>query len=156
MGGKLKQMATYLGLAEERYEDYQHDYEESYEDTAMTSALSVPQAAVTPLRTSVMPTASGDSLKRITTVHATAYEDALLIGEALRNGTPVIMDLENMDPAEAKRLVDFASGLIFGLHGGMEKVNHRVFLLSPQHVELTSFERETTARDAQPGLYDQG
>ncbi|MEP6798653.1 MAG: cell division protein SepF, partial [Lapillicoccus sp.] len=59
------------------------------------------------------------------------------------DGTPVIMNLTDMDDNDAKRLVDFAAGLIFGLHGDIERVTSKVFLLSPSHVEVMSEETET-------------
>ena len=48
----------------------------------------------------------------------------------------MIMNLTDMDDADAKRLVDFAAGLVFGLHGAIERVTGKVFLLSPAHVEV--------------------
>ena len=78
------------------------------------------------------------SLRRISTVHPSSYGDARLIGEAFRDGTPVIMNLEELADAEARRIVDFAAGLVFGMHGTIERVTARVFLLSPRDVEVSS------------------
>ena len=78
------------------------------------------------------------SLRRISTVHPSSYGDARLIGEAFREGTPVIMNLEELADAEARRIVDFAAGLVFGMHGTIERVTARVFLLSPRDVEVSS------------------
>ena len=93
-------------------------------------------------RASVQP-----ELRRITTVHPRSYNDARVIGEAFRAGTPVIMNLSEMTDADAKRLVDFSAGLIFGLHGSIDRVTAKVFLLSPAHVEVTG-EEGTDARSA--------
>lgn len=158
MAGALRKTMLYLGLAEDRAEEYQDEYE-SYEEQPLESAVSLTplrETNVTPLRREVATMATHDegSLKRITTVHPTAYNDALIIGEAFRNGTPVIMNLSNMDDANAKRLVDFAAGLTFGLHGAIEKVTNKVFLLSPQHIEVSSQERET-AKNTPAGFYNQ-
>ena len=48
------------------------------------------------------------------------------------------MNLTDMDDNDAKRLVDFAAGLIFGLHGSIERVTSKVFLLSPANVEVAT------------------
>lgn len=77
-------------------------------------------------------------LSRITTVHPRSYSDARTIGEQFRDGTPVIMNLSEMDDADAKRLVDFSAGLIFGRRGSIDRVTSRVFLLSPPDVEVTA------------------
>ena len=85
------------------------------------------------------------SLNRITTIHPRTYNEAKNIGEWFRDQVPVIMNLSDMDDADAKRLVDFAAGLVFGLHGTIERVTSKVFLLSPAHVEISADEPETPA-----------
>lgn len=77
-------------------------------------------------------------LNRITTIHPRTYNEAKTIGESFREGTPVIMNLSDMADDDAKRLVDFAAGLVFGLSGTIERVTSKVFLLSPAHVEVES------------------
>ena len=72
---------------------------------------------------------------------------------AKRDGTPVIMNLSDMDDADAKRLVDFAAGLVFGLHGSIERVTSKVFLLSPSHVEVSAEEGASGAPAR--GLFNQ-
>ncbi|MFZ1381765.1 MAG: cell division protein SepF [Scrofimicrobium sp.] len=78
------------------------------------------------------------SLRRISTIHPESYADARQIGEAFRSGIPVIMNLSDLPDSEARRVVDFAAGLVFGLQGSIERVTSRVFLLSPRTVEVTS------------------
>jgi cell division inhibitor SepF len=78
------------------------------------------------------------ALARITTLQPRSYRDARTIGERYRSGVPVIMNLTELDAAEAKRLVDFAAGLTFGLHGRIERVTAKVFLLSPHNVTVTA------------------
>jgi cell division inhibitor SepF len=75
---------------------------------------------------------------QITALHPRTYNEARTIGEHFRKNTPVIMNLSDMDDADAKRLVDFAAGLTFGLHGRIERVTAKVFLLSPHNVTVTA------------------
>ena len=91
-------------------------------------------------------------LARITTLHPRTYNEARTIGEHFREGTPVIMNLTEMVDSDAKRLVDFAAGLIFGLRGSIERVTNKVFLLSPVNVEVTA---EDKARIAERGFFNQ-
>lgn len=107
-------------------------------------------AKVTALETR-RPTPVKADLSRIVTVHPRTYNEARTIGEHFRGGTPVIMNLSDMEDADAKRLVDFAAGLIFGLHGTIERVTNKVFLLSPADVAVAA---EDKARIA-GGLYNQ-
>lgn len=84
-------------------------------------------------------------LSRIITVHPRTYNEARAIGEHFRDGVPVIMNLTDMDDPDAKRLVDFAAGLIFGLRGSIDRVTSRVFLLSPPGVNVTAEDKQRIA-----------
>jgi cell division inhibitor SepF len=153
---------VYLGLAEEdeNYDGYdEYDYEEP-QQRHESSAADRPErsAAVTPLpqRTPVARVVRDvevGALNRITTIHPRTYNEAKNIGEAFRDGTPVIMNLSDMDDADAKRLVDFAAGLVFGLHGSIERVTSKVFLLSPAHVEVSA--EEGVPAPSTRGLFNQ-
>jgi cell division inhibitor SepF len=89
---------------------------------------------------------------QITTLHPTTYNEARTIGELFRGGVPVIMNLTEMAEQDAKRLVDFAAGLVFGLRGSMDRVTNRVFLLSPANVQVTA---EDKAKIAEGGFFNQ-
>jgi len=119
-------------------------------------ASSTQSASVTPLETrragpsstATSPTPSTSraaDMTRIVTVHPRTYNEARTIGEHFRDGVPVIMNLSEMEDVDAKRLVDFAAGLIFGLRGTIERVTSKVFLLSPQNVNVTAEDKERIA-----------
>lgn len=160
--GALRKTMLYLGLseadpenedrytAEDRYAET--SYEQDYSDyDEVEENQDVQEAQVTPI--SQAASHSGAGLRRITTVHPRTYTDAKSIGEAFRAGTPVIMNLTDMTDAEAKRLVDFSAGLIFGLRGTIERVTNKVFLLSPATVEVAS--EETTPAQQQARFFNQ-
>ncbi len=84
-------------------------------------------------------------VEKIVTLHPRSYNDARTIGEHYRDYTPVIMNLTDMDDADAKRLVDFAAGLVFGHRGVIEKVTKSVFLLSPPNVKVSPEEKVAAA-----------
>ncbi len=177
MPGVMRKMGLYLGLVEDdehdrRYDAYdEHGEHEPYEEPAVRryapSSAAAPTAATrrsfdtsprshgaVALDTSPRPQAvpAFEEGYRITTLHPHSYNDARAIGEHFRTGTPVIMNLTEMDDGDAKRLVDFAAGLIFGLHGRIERVTNKVFLLSPEHVEVTA---EDKARIVEGGFFNQ-
>ena len=83
-------------------------------------------------------------MSEIFTMRPTAYSDATVIAENFREGVPVIMNLSAMPDGDAKRLIDFASGLTLGLHGSIERVTSKVFLLTPEHIEIAG---EDSGRD---------
>jgi cell division inhibitor SepF len=117
-----------------------------------------PSASIRPTTVAVLPDSyerngsGGGEPYRITTLHPQRYDDARTIGEHFRDGTPVIMNLSEMGDADAKRLVDFAAGLVFGLRGSIERVTQKVFLLSPANVDVTA---EDKARIAEGGFFNQ-
>lgn len=153
MGGALRKTMLYLGLADDQRPDgeYLDEFDEELEPVRDDDY----QAEVTPLHRDGAPmdAFAGGDLRRITTIHPRSYNDARLIGEAFRGGTPVIMNLSDMDDADAKRLVDFSAGLIFGLHGSIERVTNKVFLLSPEHVEITGEEQVADRPDPRAGAF---
>lgn len=160
MAGALRKTMLYLGLADDRGEEIQDELEE-YDDYDEVESDVTPEyeAQVTPINRSVSrretPAAPSNELRRITTVHPRSYNDARVIGEAFRAGTPVIINLSDMDDADAKRLVDFSAGLIFGLRGAIERVTNKVFLLSPEHVEVSGQDRTADKPVGRPGFYNQ-
>ena len=136
MAGALRKTMVYLGFAEEddeRYDDL--DTSEDRYDLEEDRGAAVTPLRRTPVAHVVREPAA--TLNRITTIHPRTYNEAKTIGEAFRDGVPVIMNLTDMEDADAKRLVDFAAGLIFGLHGSIERVTSKVFLLSPENVAIS-------------------
>ncbi len=165
MAGAMHKMAVYLGLVEDdrQYDEYE-PYEEygEYDDAEQPDddLVSPPHGhddsgLAAPLATDHRQpgiTRQATDLARITTLHPRTYNEARTIGEHFREGTPVIMNLTEMVDSDAKRLVDFAAGLIFGLRGSIERVTNKVFLLSPANVEVTA---EDKARMAERGFFNQ-
>ena len=93
------------------------------------------RAPVTPIKRVVQSREESAEVHKLRTIHPRSYNDAKLIGEAIRSGIPVIINVTDMSESEAKRLVDFSAGLAFGLHGSIERVTNKVFLLTPTNVE---------------------
>lgn len=167
MAGAMRKMAVYLGLVEDdRYDEY--DEFADYEEESAVSAYSDERVGQVAARDNgdrphpgggvgrppgAAPEESTTAdIGRIITLCPRTYNEARTIGEHFRQGTPVIMNLTEMVDTDAKRLVDFAAGLIFGLRGSIERVTNKVFLLSPANVEVTA---EDKARIAEGGFFNQ-
>lgn len=159
MSNPLRKTMVYLGLADEEF-----DYDENTQAMAAPVAAAPQDAAanrapVTPLRRAPLSresqgresqgrapqnrtAAPAADLNEILTVHPRQYKDAQAIAESFREGIPVIINLSQMSEPEARRLIDFASGLSQGLYGKIERVTSKVFLLSPSHVAVSGDEAE--------------
>ena len=133
MANPLRKTMVYLGLADEDYDDHQPAA------PVAPVAQSAGRAPVTPLRrpAAVSTKHAAPGMNEILTVNPRAYKDVQTIAEAFREGVPVIMNLSQMPEPDARRLIDFASGLASGLYGKIERVTNKVFLLSPEHVAVS-------------------
>ena len=137
MAGFMKNMMSYVGMADVPEDD---DYvEQEAQDTSFDNDHSV--ASATSQRSDVSRSASPRTtsvgrMSRITTIHPKSYDDAQLVGRALRDGTPVVLNLTGVTESVAYRIVDFSAGVVFGVRGSIERVTPRVFLLSPAQVNI--------------------
>jgi cell division inhibitor SepF len=167
MAGAMRKVGEYLGLVE------QADFEDDF-DGEVSTPMPVKReperrpAVVRPTTVanleehrrperrddsrSVRSSDPSSALYRIETVTPRTYNDARTVGEHYRSGVPVIMNLSEIDDDDAKRLVDFAAGLVFAVHGSINRVTAKVFLLSPANVEVTDEDRQ---RIAAGGFYNQ-
>ncbi|MFJ8693469.1 cell division protein SepF [Streptomyces roseolilacinus] len=130
--GSVRKASAWLGLVEDNDERY---YDDEYAETADNG-----DAWVTDPRVRVASESAREEGRRIATVSPDGFRDARTIGELFRDGVPVIMNLTAMEPDDAKRVVDFAAGLTFGLRGSIERVATRVFLLTPADTQIVTGE----------------
>ena len=149
MAGFMKNAMSYLGMSDVAEDD---DFEVETESEAAAPATSFDSDhTVTPMPTKPAAPASQaamtaspsrvnanfqNRLSRITTIHPKSYEDAQMVGRAIRDGVPVVLNLTGVSESIAYRIVDFSAGVVFGVHGSMERVTPRVFLLSPAQVNI--------------------
>jgi cell division inhibitor SepF len=175
MSGAMRRIGEYLGLLEDtgRYDDEYDTYDDTYDGqySEETSPVAVAKSSRREQREArqaatvanlddrrrggaptVAPGPRVAELSKITTLHPRTYNEARTVGENYRDGTPVIMNLTDMDDNDAKRLVDFAAGLIFATRGSIERVTNKVFLLSPPNVSVAA---EDKARIADGGFFNQ-
>jgi len=162
MAGAMRKVGEYLGLVEQAGWDDDVDGSPDNETARDTRPAARPVRAVrddehAPVarlddRRPMAAPAPQVELTRITTLHPRTYNEARTLGEHFREGIPVIMDLSEMDDSDAKRLVDFAAGLVFAVHGTIERVTSKVFLLSPANVTVAAEEKQ---RLAEGGFFNQ-
>jgi cell division inhibitor SepF len=169
MAGAMRKMGEYLGLVEQAdYDEYddepsvvvpvrrdvepRHGGGTSRSDLARGTVNARGPVAHLEEHRRPRPAPAPSALSRIETVTPRAYNDARTVGEHFREGVPVIMNLSEITESEAKRLVDFAAGLVFSAHGSINRVTAKVFLLSPAGIEVTDEDRQ---RIAAGGFFDQ-
>lgn len=142
MANAIKRVANYLGLMDDP----------EFDSPVVQNVLPAPTSGDVRIRSKnvsgleVAPQLDLPVLDRIITLHPRFYNEARTIGEHFRQGNPVIINLTDMDESEHKRLVDFASGLAFGLHGTIERVTKKVFLISPANLQVSSEDKSAAAQ----------
>ena len=143
-------MAGYLGLVDEpEFDTPQVQTTPVIESPDVRITTRVPRTLPrgdAPSVVEVAPQLDLPVLDRIVTLHPRFYNEARTIGEHFRQGSPVIINLTEMDESELKRLVDFASGLAFGLHGTIERITKKVFLISPSNVNVSNEDKSAAAQ----------
>ena len=153
MAGVWKKTMNYLGLVEDD-EEFVEELPEA--DPAPVRRMrpqavrEIPADAEGVVRTiaSSRPAATGAIHKS----EPKRFNEAREVADRFKEGTAVIMNLQSTEDSIARRLVDFASGLVYGLDGKIELVANRVYLLTPADVEVSAEERE---RLAGGGFYNQ-
>jgi cell division inhibitor SepF len=143
MAGAWRKTLIYLGLVEdEDLDDYgQEDAAPEPAARSISRTEREPRSSRRDSRDSVVRSMPTTPSARFHLVSPTAFNDAQEIGDKYREGFSVIMNLAGAAPDIARRLVDFGSGLAYGLAGSMQQVADRVFLLTPQGVQVSAEER---------------
>ena len=113
---------------------------------ASSGAVTVQQ----PQRPSVVRPFTQPQAAKVHVVVPVGFNDAQEIGDKLKDNQPVIVNLQGIDRELSRRLIDFSSGLTYGLGGAMERVAEQVFLLTPSNVEVSAEEKR---RLQERGLY---
>jgi cell division inhibitor SepF len=152
MPGVWKKTLTYLGLVED--DEFEDIEEVPARQDAEVRRFQRPQ----PVREVAYDIEHEGIVRTIPTTRSTAssihkseprrFNEARDIADRFKDGIPVIMNLQSTDDTIARRLVDFASGLVYGLDGKIEMVANRVYLLTPANMEVSAEDRERIAGGA--------
>ncbi len=151
MAAVWKKTLNYLGLVEED-EEYVDDMPEA-EPTPVRrmrpqAVREVPADTEGVVRTMATPRAGVTATGAIHKTEPKRFNEARDVADHFKEGTAVIMNLQSTEDSIARRLVDFASGLVYGLDGKIELVANRVYLLTPPDVEVSAEDREKIAGGA--------
>jgi cell division inhibitor SepF len=154
MAGVWKKSMIYLGLMEEdeELEEMAHHEEDgrAEEPTRMVRTLRQNE----PRENNNHPAGRGGNLRSLGTagpprqvhvVEPTLYDDAQEFADRLKSGVPVIINLRLTEPKHAPKILHFASGLVYGLNGRMQKVADAVYLITPFNVEISADEKRRLA-----------
>jgi len=170
VSNSFRKVLVYFGLAEDRdyydddepadYQEPERELESRYQERPNVRRLSSrrrrdeiddifgddapSERRTTQLRpvggTAARP-ANGRGEVRVHIVVPNSFNDAKDVGDKFKESIPVIINLQRVDNALGVRFVDFTSGLIYALDGGMQRIADKVFLLTPHNVDVSAEQR---------------
>lgn len=152
MAGVWRKTLIYLGLVEDDELD-EFAYEDDVDNAPAAERAPLRRADRATRRDAVVTAIPTPASAKLHLVQPSAFNDAQEIGDKFREGTSVIMNLVSADPKLSRRLVDFASGLAYGLRGSMQAVADGVYLLTPAGVQVSAEERRRFLEES--GFYNQ-
>jgi cell division inhibitor SepF len=160
MAGVWRKTMKYLGLVED--DEYGDIDDAAPVDDRVGMGRSAEESPLRRVRSETALADSPDSIIRtipksrpsgsIHRAEPKRFNEARELGDRFKDGVPVIMNLQGTEDSIARRLVDFASGLVFAQDGKIELVANRVYLLTPANVDVSAEERE---RLKEGGFYNQ-
>jgi cell division inhibitor SepF len=142
MAGVWRKTLVYLGLVEDdELDEYAYEDSEREAEAPRRSHRRVREPDAQPRREAVVRAMPSQPSARFHLVMPSAFNDAQEVGDKFREGYSVLMNLQTVEPELSRRLVDFASGLAYGLGGSMQPVAEKVFLITPHGVQVSAEER---------------
>ena len=148
--GVWKRALVYLGLVDED-ELEETDEVASFDEPPVENPVSIRKLSREELH-SVSPLQPKRALGQVHIVEPRAYDDAQEIGDKLKEEVPVIMNLQGVEEDLSKRMTAFASGLAYGINGRVQRLAPKVYLITPENVEVSAEDRR---RLAERGLFDE-
>ena len=146
MAGFWRKSLIYLGLVEDdefgdlrEYEEASQGYSETITSTTPSPTSRRAQRELE--RPAVLQPVSSSQV-RMHMIEPKSFNDAEQIGQKFKSDIPVIINLQQADSELSKRLIDFASGLTYGLDGGIQRVADKVFMLTPHNVEVSAEDKK--------------
>ena len=135
---------SYFGLADE--ESYDDEYDDLDDDRPYgRESTTVRKITRSPDLTRAERAAALRSVAappvRVHIIEPKSFNDAQQIADKFKSKQPVIVNMQQIDPDLVKRLIDFGSGLTYGLSGGMQRIAEKVFLLTPSNIEVSAEEK---------------
>jgi cell division inhibitor SepF len=145
--GIWRKTLVYLGLVEDdEYDDYAYDdYDVADEQPPprRSRRAASNEGATTSRRDAVVRSIPTPAQTRFHLVNPTLFKaDAQEVGDKFREGHSVLMNLQAADPRERQRLIDFASGLAYGMGGAIQPAGENVILITPPGVQVSAEERQ--------------
>ncbi len=139
--------------SDEEYDEYEDDLEEFDEveeeaaprkrrnpfasdrnDEAAPTAPAAPAAPAAGFNGQVLNMSSGK--QEVVLFHAKTFDDAARAADELRKRKAIILNMENVDKALTRRVVDFLSGSVYALDGSVKKIAQSTYLFCPHNMDV--------------------
>lgn len=132
--------------SDDEYDDYEDEVDQYEEEPAPRTRRTSPFAGTASESAPAAPAASSSSFggqvlsmsgkQEVVLFHAKTFDDTAKAADELRKKKAVILNMENVDKALTRRVVDFLSGSVYALDGRVKKVAQATYLFCPHNMEV--------------------
>lgn len=133
----FKKAMRFLGIEEGEEEDYSSGASEDYYDEPVVKKIRTRKPSERVIRTI---DGEGPSF-RVFISEPRAFNDVQALANKYRLGIPVIINLQNTDEITGRRILDFVSGMVYALKGGITPIGNRIYMVTPRNIEITPEDR---------------
>lgn len=143
----MNKMLNYVGF-ENDYEDAEDSYEKTPQDDFDEEPI---YDRISDRRSSrVVKLHNSNAQMRVVVIQPESFEEARDITNHLKSKKPIVINLESVDKAVARRIIDFLSGAVYALDGSIQKVSNGIFIIAPNNVDIMSDDIKNEVRPAFP------
>lgn len=140
----LNTVKNFIGMETDEYYDdeyYDEETEEEEEDTT-------PRAASFPRKSSKIVSLNSVNQSRVRIMKPESFNDSSKIADEIKSGRMVIFDVKSIRDGEARRAVDFISGVVYGINGNISLVRDGIFVAGPRNIDITGDNIREQARNS--------
>lgn len=119
------------GTYDEYEDEYEYDEEEDFDEAPRSSSVFGARR-----NNKVVPINPQSTQSKIVVLKPKCFNNSTAVADELRKRRPVIVDVGALDPDEARRVVDFISGTVYGIDGNMQKITSGIFVATPSQVDI--------------------
>lgn len=125
----VKDMLGFGGYEDEYEDDFDYEEEDEVEEAPQ-------RESVFGRKNKVVAINPQSSQARIVVLKPKCFNNSTAVADELRKRRPVIVDVGALDPDEARRVIDFVSGTVYGIDGKMQKITSGIFVATPSQMDI--------------------
>lgn len=137
--GFVDTVKEFIGFGDIEEEDEEMEYEEPAEEINHSQK-----------RSKVVSLNAAQGQSKIVILKPKCFSNSTAVADELKKRRPVVIDVGSLDPDEARRVIDFIAGTVYGVNGSMQKVSGGIFIAAPSQIDIMG----EILKDAENGSFE--